>query len=196
MAPRARYFDRWETDVDSGAGRHRVTRGVRVLQHADDIYAMAMAPCYPLNADGTAMNEAAKWKLYFDRLWVSRDTLAGWGFKNPEHYDLNLHSDPQDDLPDVGVEGGGWTDMAHFDSYIFERRLKVGAWSEFLESYCSAQSVLEHYCGVFRTARSSPAATYVSQAAACIAAQGGCSSLTQALATWRTRPTSVLAGSP
>lgn len=155
--------------------------GTRVMQHADDMYALSLAPIHPVFADGTRVPDAEFARVMLEAMWTRFEDLPRAGYEHPASYDFPPL--PAWDRPHIGVFGGTWGDLSQTRLHLYEKRYLLGSWYDYLEWYCNDTLTLEEL-----ERRRIPSPRSISElrlrAAASVGRYGGCSAVGSAADTW------------
>lgn len=155
--------------------------GTRVMHHADDMYAMQVAPFFPIAADGVRLPEADHPRAFYEAMWTPFADLPRYGFTHATTYELTRL--PSSDRPYGSPGCGEWASVEQAQGHVLDKRYFLGSWQSYVERHCAGVMSDADYAAS-RTRPARPIAELQSRAAAVAAAWGGCDALYPAWRTW------------
>lgn len=156
--------------------------GTRMMAHADDMYALNVAPIFPVHPDGVRVAESEFGRTLFEAMWTPYADRPRYGYTTANTFEL----DPRGpwDRADNGVSGGAFASGTHMSSHVYDKRYRTGGWRWFLELQCSGALTEAELTRVGMPALR-PIDELQRRASMSLAAWGGCGAVRAAATAWQ-----------
>jgi hypothetical protein len=156
--------------------------GTRVLQHADDIYAVQLAPFFPVSGDGARIPPSGVPRFAFEALWTPYDELRRQRYGHNTSYERD-NSTSAWDLPYLNAHLGDWPSAAVWRTHTSNKAYLIGSWVHFVYYECAGLLTDAGFAARGLTLPR-PLAEMQRRARQIIAAYGGCAALQDANTAW------------